>query len=217
MIDDQTTRLSRKALAKQRLKVPSGDHGGDLMEPESVAGFLCSEVSQPLRQREHMGAIFLDEAGNPVALGVPYRGYLGRVRIEPHIILTPAMMVGGTSLIVFHNRPRGRRAAPRRDASIARQVRDACELMGLRLLDYLVIGAGGAWTSLRDQRRVRFHSLNGDLPLPGNDGRARVQPKYRNPEPPHQTWSGRGKMAKWLSDKLDDDDGLELEDFAIKE
>ncbi len=96
-------------------------------------------------------------------------------------------------------------------------MRVACELMALRLLDYLVLGDGDAWTSLRHQRRVRFHNLGDDLPLPGNDGRARVQPKYRNPDPPHQTWSGRGNMAKWLSDKINDDEGVELEDFLIED
>ncbi len=77
--------------------------------------------------------------------------------------------------------------------------------MGLRLFDYLVLGDGDAWTSLRDERRVRFHSLGEDMPIPGDDRRARVEPKYRNPDPPHQTWSGRGKMARWLREKLEAD------------
>ncbi len=215
--DDKTERLSRRALAKQRLKIFSGADGIDLLVPENVADFLRAEVSRPLRRRELLGAIFLDEAGDPVALSLPYRGYLGRKRIEPRTILMPAMTVGAASLIVFHNRPRGRRSAPRRDASIARLVREGCELLGLRLLDYLVLGEGGAWTSLRQERRARFHSLNDDPPTPGRDGRARVRPKYRNPEAPDQTWSGRGRMAKWLKEKLEADPEAKLEDFAIEE
>ncbi len=217
MTDDKTARLSRQALARQRLKVPADVDGTDLLVPENVARFLRAEVSLALRKREHLGAIFLDEAVRPIAYSMPYRGYLGRVRIEPRNILRPAVMVGAAGLIVFHNKPRGRRSANRRDATVARQVRVACEFMALRLLDYLVLGDGDAWTSLRHQRRVRFHNLGDDLPLPGNDGRARVQPKYRNPDPPHQTWSGRGNMAKWLSDKINDDEGVELEDFLIED
>lgn len=215
MTNDPTSHLSRQALARQRLKVPADADGVDLLLPENVAGFLYSEISQALRRREHLGAIFIDEAVRPIAFSMPYRGYLGRVRIEPREILRPAVMVGATGLIVFHNRPRGRRSGNKRDATIARQVREACELMALRLLDYLVLGDGDAWTSLRHQRRVRFHSLGDDLPLSGQDGRARVQPKYRNPDAPHQTWSGRGKMANWLKELLDGDEGLKMEDFAI--
>lgn len=39
------------------------------------------------------------------------------------------------------------------------------------------------------------------------------QPKYRDPEHPENTWSGRGKMAGWLQDKIDE--GAALEDFEI--
>jgi DNA-binding protein H-NS len=26
-----------------------------------------------------------------------------------------------------------------------------------------------------------------------------VLPKFRNPEPPHETWSGRGKQPRWVN------------------
>ena len=215
-MSDDTTRLSRQALASQRLRVPAIGQSTNLLLPENAARFLHREVSAPLRQREHLGAIFIDDTARAIAFSMPYRGYLGRVRIEARKILAPAIMVGAVGLIIFHNRPRGR-CAVRKDASIARQVRLACELLSLRLLDYLVLGQGDVWTSLRHERRARFHSLGDDLPFPGRDGRAHVRPKYRNPEAPHQTWSGRGKMARWLRDKLEANEGARLEDFAIRE
>ncbi len=49
---------------------------------------------------------------------------------------------------------------------------------------------------------------------PLNDGRSWVKPKYRNPEHPKQTWSGRGHMARWLRQKVEA--GAKLEDFLIK-
>lgn len=214
MIDDKITRLSRQALARQRLKVPADADVADLLLPENVARFLRAEVSPALLRREHLGAIFIDEDIRPIVYSMPYRGYLGRVRIQPRKLLTPAVMVGASGLIVFHNRPRRRRSPNQRDAAIARRVRAACELMALRLLDYLILGDGDAWSSLHRQRRVRFHAPGDRLPLSSQDGRARVQPKYRNPDPPHQTWSGRGRMAKWLRDKIDDEDA-KLEDFLI--
>ena len=38
--------------------------------------------------------------------------------------------------------------------------------------------------------------------------------KFRNPDDPRQTWTGRGKRPKWLNDKLSA--GNDLQDFAIK-
>nr|WP_308421748.1 H-NS histone family protein [Bradyrhizobium guangdongense] len=41
----------------------------------------------------------------------------------------------------------------------------------------------------------------------------RVKPKYRNPNLPHETWSGRGKQPKWLAAALRT--GRSIEDFLI--
>lgn len=37
--------------------------------------------------------------------------------------------------------------------------------------------------------------------------------KFRNPDNPEQTWTGRGKRPRWLQEALDQ--GANLEDFAI--
>jgi DNA-binding protein H-NS len=48
----------------------------------------------------------------------------------------------------------------------------------------------------------------------GNAGRrAHVQPKYRNPANPSETWSGRGKQPKWLEAQLAS--GKKIEDLKI--
>ncbi|MCP3956481.1 MAG: H-NS histone family protein [bacterium] len=44
-------------------------------------------------------------------------------------------------------------------------------------------------------------------------GRRVVAPKYRDPERPDLTWSGRGKMVRWLREKLEA--GGKLEDFLV--
>ncbi|MGY8684408.1 H-NS histone family protein [Bradyrhizobium sp. UFLA05-153] len=40
-----------------------------------------------------------------------------------------------------------------------------------------------------------------------------VRPKYRNPKNPAQTWSGRGRLPRWLSPQLRA--GRKLDDFLI--
>jgi DNA-binding protein H-NS len=30
----------------------------------------------------------------------------------------------------------------------------------------------------------------------------KVYPKYQNPEPPHETWAGRGRQPRWVSELL---------------
>lgn len=40
-----------------------------------------------------------------------------------------------------------------------------------------------------------------------------VRPKYRNPKNPTETWSGRGRMPRWLKPQLGG--GRKLDDFLI--
>ena len=41
----------------------------------------------------------------------------------------------------------------------------------------------------------------------------KVSPKFRNPEPPHETWSGRGRQPRWVSKMLEA--GKSLDDLRI--
>ena len=43
----------------------------------------------------------------------------------------------------------------------------------------------------------------------------RVLPKYRNPNEPSETWSGRGKTPRWLSAALKT--GHSIDEFAIRD
>jgi len=43
--------------------------------------------------------------------------------------------------------------------------------------------------------------------------RAKVAPKYRNPENPAETWAGRGLKPRWLAAAIKS--GMKLDDFRI--
>ena len=43
---------------------------------------------------------------------------------------------------------------------------------------------------------------------------AKVEPKYRNPANPSETWAGRGKQPRWLAAQTSA--GKKLEDFLIR-
>lgn len=47
----------------------------------------------------------------------------------------------------------------------------------------------------------------------GKTRRAKAPAKYRNPDDPKQTWSGRGRRPNWLEAALKN--GAKLEDFLI--
>jgi DNA-binding protein H-NS len=58
---------------------------------------------------------------------------------------------------------------------------------------------------------LRLHSANGKV----RRKYPRVHPKYRNPQVPHETWSGRGKLPRWLVAAMKS--GRKKEEFEIAE
>jgi DNA-binding protein H-NS len=62
-------------------------------------------------------------------------------------------------------------------------------------------------------RQIRIRA--GDTTAKGRDRLPyrEVLPKYRNPLPPHEVWSGRGRKPLWVIEQLKS--GKTMEDFRI--
>jgi DNA-binding protein H-NS len=67
----------------------------------------------------------------------------------------------------------------------------------------------------RDQRLPRWESDRRAEPRPAQRKLPAVSPKYRNPEHPSETWSGRGKRPRWLTAALTA--GRTIEEFIISD
>ena len=60
--------------------------------------------------------------------------------------------------------------------------------------------------------KIRSGKADGDRP---RRKYPRVFPKYRNPQMPSETWSGRGKQPRWLVAAIQS--GRKIDDFRIRE
>ena len=65
----------------------------------------------------------------------------------------------------------------------------------------------------------RLHMIGSANEVPRFDRKRRpyppVRPKYRNPKNPAETWSGRGRLPRWLRPQLRG--GRKLDDFLIEQ
>ena len=60
---------------------------------------------------------------------------------------------------------------------------------------------------LTQLNRLNGHKQKARRPYP------KVHPKYRNPERPSETWSGRGKQPRWVGAQLRS--GMKVDDLLI--
>jgi len=61
--------------------------------------------------------------------------------------------------------------------------------------------------------QAKAHQLGFALVKNGAAPPLKPKAKYRNPDNPDETYSGRGRKPAWLQDKLDA--GADVEDFAV--
>ena len=142
------TVLAAVELARRFTKARMADRAL-LQDPQSVASYL--ELRYSLKGQEVMGALYLDTRNRLIGEKELYRGTLSRAAVEPRAILKEGLLRDAAGVVLFHTHPSGDPSPSTEDLGFTRRMVDASELVGLSLIDHLVLGAGGAWTSLRRQ------------------------------------------------------------------
>jgi DNA repair protein RadC len=134
----------------RRLARSSVDRGREpLSRPDEIARYL--NLRYRVRDQEVMGALFLDSRGRFLSEREIYRGTLDRAAVEPREVLKECLLRGAAGVIIFHTHPSGDPAPSVDDVEFTRLMAAAARVVGVRLVDHLVLGQGGAWASVRDR------------------------------------------------------------------
>jgi DNA repair protein RadC len=120
-----------------------------LSRPDEIARYL--NLRYRVRDQEVMGALFLDSRGRFLSEREIYRGTLDRAAVEPREVLKECLLRGAAGVIIFHTHPSGDPAPSVDDVEFTRLMAAAARVVGVRLVDHLVLGQGGAWASVRDR------------------------------------------------------------------
>ena len=133
--------LSKRML---RAKLPRGKL---LDRPAAVAKYLLARYSQP--GQEIAGAIFLDRKHRLIEDCELFRGTLSRCEVSPEPFLRYALLIGAEGLICFHTHPGGDVSPSEEDVAFTRRLAEACEVVGVMLVDHVIVGGVGEWCSMR--------------------------------------------------------------------
>lgn len=69
-------------------------------------------------------------------------GSLNQSIVHPREVFAPAVRESAAAVILIHNHPSGDPAPSREDREITRRLKEAGELLGIRVLDHVIIGDG---------------------------------------------------------------------------
>lgn len=128
------TKIIREVAINYRSEKPLND---TLKGPESVAHFVRAIL--PDNSREHFIALYLNASHKVIAYSVVSTGTANATLVHPREVYQAAVLLGAIALIVTHNHPSGDVTPSSEDFKVTRQLKEAGEILGIRLLDHLVV------------------------------------------------------------------------------
>lgn len=92
----------------------------------------------PDNSREHVIALYLDASHKPISYSLVATGSATECTVHPREIFQRAVLVGAKAIIMAHNHPSQSVDPSKSDHDITRRIRDAGELLDIKLLDHIV-------------------------------------------------------------------------------
>jgi len=92
--------------------------------------------------REHMLCLLLDGKNRISSITEVSVGSLNQTIVHPREVFKPAILANSAAVILVHNHPSGDPAPSSEDISITRRLREAGEILGIKVLDHIIVGDG---------------------------------------------------------------------------
>lgn len=126
--------IARRVLAQQLAEQPLFE------SPQRVKDYVALHL-RPLAH-EAFAVLFLDSQHRCLAFEVMFRGTLAHTSVHPREIVKRALAVNAGAVVLAHNHPSGAAEPSRADELVTQAVRAALQLVDVRVLDHMVVGAG---------------------------------------------------------------------------
>ena len=130
-----------------------------VVESPSACVRKSSEAAELLRplftglDREHFVVLMLDAQHRPIGVNVVSIGSLTASVVHARETFKPAILCNSAALILAHNHPSNSVDPSPEDIELSRRLREAGEILGIRVLDSIIIGAGDRFYSFVDAAR----------------------------------------------------------------
>ena len=121
-------RLASERLARQKLD-----------SPELIHDLVAAEMRT--LHKESLRVILLDTRYHLLQMEEVSLGSVNESIAHPRDVFRPAVIASAYAVIVVHNHPSGDPSPSQSDHSLTRRLAEAAELLQIKLLDHIIIGA----------------------------------------------------------------------------
>lgn len=115
--------------------------GQPLSCPADTFAFLRLQLGE--LEREVFVVVFLDNRHRVLAREMLALGTIDGASVHPREVVKAALRHNAAAVILAHNHPSGVAEPSQADEHITRRLREAMQLVDVRVLDHVVVAAGG--------------------------------------------------------------------------
>lgn len=111
--------------------------------------------SDTIEYREEMIVMYLDGGNRTVGVSKHSFGSTSVCLVDPKVILTEALLSGSIGIALSHNHPSGQIHPSKQDEMVTREIKKACEAVGIRFLDHIIVaGDKSGYYSFADEGKI---------------------------------------------------------------
>jgi DNA repair protein RadC len=113
-----------------------------IKKPVDIIEFVSEYYGPYLRdaKKEFFNVIFLDIKNKIIDTIELSKGSINSSIVDPKEIIKEATIRNSSSIVLVHNHPSGDTEPSQDDINITNKVKDACQIVGIRVLDHIIIG-----------------------------------------------------------------------------
>ncbi|MBL0225823.1 MAG: DNA repair protein RadC [Geobacteraceae bacterium] len=116
------------------------EHLDRFTSPRQVFDYFHHEFRDS--RKEYFLILLLDGKNRIIRRVQVSEGSLNQSIVHPREVFLPAVKESAAAIILVHNHPTGDPAPSSEDIAITRRLREAGEIMGIKVLDHIIIGDG---------------------------------------------------------------------------
>jgi DNA repair protein RadC len=112
--------------------------GAAFTTSSSVRNWLRLQLTQ--EQREEFSVLWLDNQHRLIAYDTLFLGTINTITVHPREIVKAGLKHNAAAAVLAHNHPSGFAEPSHADRQMTERLKNALELVDIRLLDHLVVG-----------------------------------------------------------------------------
>ena len=124
---------------------------GQVTSSNDVYNFLKEQIIKGIEIQEHFIALYLNQANKIIGYYHHSTGTINATMVDTEIVVAVALKTLAKSVIISHNHPSGNLKPSERDKDVTKKIREAGDMLDIKLMDHIIVGHEGQYLSFSDE------------------------------------------------------------------